>query len=113
MDRAFEDARREYVNHISDRRGRVFASCYGEFVDRLLTVIQSALNTPDGQALIDPLYAEAIRTHMSAEDWQLKKAEVMKLFFFILLEECPFLKHEMALHLYDELRKESTSNEKV
>lgn len=102
MDPVFEDVKRELVNRMPKR----FAGSYDEFVDRMLRCIQSALNTEDGQAWIDPLLAEAIRTNMSPEDWHKQQVNIMLMVFFLTLDEIPMLKRELAYHLYNELRKE-------
>jgi len=103
MSNCFEDVKRELIN----RMPRRFADNYDDFVDKMLRCIQSALNTEDGQAWIDPLLAEAIRTNMSPEDWQKQKANLMVFLFCLVMHEIPMLNREMAHHLYNELRKEN------
>lgn len=97
----FEDVKRELVN------GHPFATSYDEFVAKMLSAIQEALNSPAGQDLIDPLLADAIRSGMAPEEWQKHKVNIMMVIFFLTLDECPMLKHEMSRHLYNELRKEN------
>ena len=35
----------------------------------------------------------------------------MLVVFFLALDECPYLKHEFATHLYNELRKENPNEQ--
>lgn len=100
MMNCFEDVKREVVN------GHPFATNYDDFVRKMLSAIQEVLNSPAGQDLIRPLREEAIRIGMDPEMWSQHKANVMQVLFFLILEECPQLKHEMSRHLYNELRKE-------
>ena len=105
MTDAFEDIKREYVNRFSDTE-TPFAPDYDTFVSRMLGCIQEALNTTDiGQWIIDKTLCQAISEEWTAEQWQQYKAGVMKMVFFLALEECPQMKHEFAVHLYNELRR--------
>ena len=88
---------------------RGIASNYDDFVQMVLTSIQHALNSEAGQALIDPLLADAIRSGISPAEWQQKKVDIMKILFFMVIDQVPPLKHELAHHLYNELRKEPKS----
>lgn len=109
MQNYFEDVKREYVNHISETGGKVFARNYDEFVSKLLACIQEALNTTDaGPMILDEALGRAISEGWSAERWQQCKVDTLKMIFFLVLDECPQMKHEFALHLYDSLRKEVT-----
>ena len=109
MDNPFEDVKREYVNRISETSGKVFARDYDEFVSKLLACIQEALNTTDaGPMILDAALGRAILEGWSPERWQKCKVDTMKMIFFLVLDECPQMKHEFALHLYDSLRKEAT-----
>lgn len=85
---------------------RQFADSFDNFVTKLLTVIQASLNAPEGQELVAPLLTDAIRSGLSPEAWNKRKTDIMKLMFFLTLEEHPQLKHEFATHLYNDLRKE-------
>jgi len=100
----FEDLNRELVN----RFPFAVATSYDQFVDRILSAVQQVLNSPVGQEeLIGPLRQHAIESNMSEEEWQARKVNIMSVLFFVFLDEVPMLKHEMALHLYRELRKEN------
>ena len=101
MMNCFEDVKRELVN------GNRFARNYNEFVDKLLKIIQYGLNEPEGQAWVAPVIDEMIRSGMDPETLSHHKANIMQLVFWLVLDECPQLKHEMAHHLYNELRKEN------
>ena len=98
-----EDLNRELVNHFPN----AIADNYDDFCTRILDAVRETLNSPVGQDLIEPLRQEAIRTHMSPEDWQKQKVNIMLVLFFLTMDEFPMLKHEFAHHLYHELRKES------
>ena len=102
----FEDVKREYVNHYSETGGKVFARDYHEFVTKLMTCIQEAMNTTEaGPMILDEVLCRSILEGWSDERWQKCKVDTLKMLFFLVLDECPWLKHEFAMHLYDELRK--------
>ena len=96
----FEDVKRELVN------GNQLARSYDEFITTVLKAIQVALNSDAGQEFLHPAVNHAIETNMSPEEWSHCKANIMIALFYLVLDECPQLKHEMARHLYHELRKE-------
>jgi len=99
MERCFEDIKRELVN------GKMFASSYDEFVSKILKSIQTAMNDTDvGQKIMDDALGVAMQKGLTVEDWNFQKANMMKLLFCLVLDECPMLKKEMAHHLYQELR---------
>lgn len=98
-----EDLKREMVNRFPNG----IADNYDDFCSRILDAVRETLNSPVGQDLIEPLRQEAIRTNMSPEAWQQKKVDIMVTLFFLAVDSLPMLKHEMAHHLYHELRKES------
>lgn len=84
------------------------ADNYTDFVNRVLDACQTVLNESDiGQELVDNLLADAIRNHITPEEWQQKKVGLLKFCFFFAVREIPRLKQEMAHHLYHELRKEN------
>lgn len=103
----YEDIKREYFNRYSEKNGKVFSDDYDGFVQTVLKAIQKTMNeSHEGQTFMDEQLAMAISQGMTPEQWQAKRVEIMKVLFFLTLEEFPVLKHEFALHLYDELRKE-------
>ena len=107
MENVFEDLKREYFNHFSNRRDSVFADSYDQFVDRLLTVIRTTLiTTPEGHDLIDDARTYAEQNAWTQEQWAEFKPQLLVFLFHQILTTCPFLKSELARHLYDELRKE-------
>lgn len=84
------------------------ADNYTDFVNRILDACQMVLNESDvGQELVDKLLADAIRNHLTKEEWQEKKVNLLKFCFFFAIHEIPRLEKEMAHHLYRELRKEN------
>ena len=101
-DLIYEDLNRELINHFPF----AVADSYDEFVSFMLHCIQETLNSKVGQELIQPLRQKAIELNLSQEDWKKHKVNIMMVLFFLILEELPMLKHEMARHLYRELRKE-------
>lgn len=101
----FEDLKRELVNGYSDRR--TFASSYDEFVSRLLYCIQTTLNgTYIGRSCMEDALQKSIDEQWTAEKWQSFKVNTLRIFFFLVLDNCPLLKHEFSEHLYNELRKQ-------
>jgi len=99
MENYFEDIKRELVN------GHQFAGSYDEFVSKILKAIQTGMNDTDvGQEIMDKAVGTAIQKGLTAEEWKQQKASMMKLLFFLILDECPALKKEMARHLFHELR---------
>ena len=109
---SFEDVKREYMNHYSDRQGRVLANDLSQFLAKMTTVIISALvDTPEGRELMDDAIGYAADNAWTQEQWADFKPKLIVFLFHLLLMECPVLKHELALHLYDELRKDDTHDE--
>lgn len=108
MDNVFEDIKREYVNHYRESGGMLLADSYDSFVSKVLSAIQLSLNDPysEGWMFVRDLARSAQERGLSPEQWQQQKVDLMKILFFRIIDECPQLKHEMALHLYHELRKE-------
>lgn len=109
VENPFEDIKREYVNRYSETGGLLLADSYDTFVDRMLTAIMVALNGYDdqGHRILDDAMAAALREGRTEEEWSRQKANLMLTIFFLALDECPYLKHEFATHLYNELRKEN------
>lgn len=101
MTNCFEYVKRELVN------GHQFAQNFDEFILKMTTAIQTALNSDEGQDFIQPAVDQMIRSGMTPEVWHQTKANIMVMLFCMALDECPMLKHEMARHLYHELRKEN------
>lgn len=98
MDRPeFEDVKRELIN------GKKFANNYDEFVNRMLTCIQTGLNET---SVPDELLNIALRKGMTPEQFQHEKVNVMVMCFWICLDSCQPLRHEFAMHLYNELRRD-------
>ena len=108
MSSSFEDIKRIYVSNFSEARGIMLAEDYASFVDKVLTVIMETLNTTcEGRDLTDRALGIALRNNATPEEWQKTKVNIMTFLFWLTIQECPQLKHEMALHLYKELRKEN------
>ncbi len=104
----FEDVRREYVNRYRETHGILLANDYDSFVNKMLDAIQITMNESDvGQEIIDEALGVALARNLTPEQWSLQKANLMIVLFCMALDACPFLKHEMAHHLYNELRKEA------
>ena len=99
MINSFENVSRKLEN------GLQFATSFDDFVTKILTAIQTTMNSPAGQELVAPLLTDAIRSGMPVESWNKRKTYIMKTMFFLTLEECPQLKQEFAAHLYTDLRK--------
>lgn len=99
MINSFENVSSELEN------GRQFATSFDDFVTKILTAIQTTMNSQAGQELVAPLLTGAIRSGMPVEAWNKRKTDIMKTMFFLTLEECPQLNQEFATHLYTDLRK--------
>ena len=108
MDNAFEDVKREYVNRYSETHGILLADNYDEFVTKMLTAIMNAINQdPDMLRMLDKEMVAAIRAGKTPAEWNKEKQNLLITLFFLALDECSYLKHEFAHHLYHELRKEN------
>ena len=105
---SFDDIKQIYVNNFRETRGIMLAEDYASFVDKVLTVITDTLNTTsEGRDLTDQALGIALRNNATPEEWQKTKVNILTFLFWLTMNECPQLKHEMALHLYRELRKEN------
>ena len=106
----FEDIKREYVNRYSETGGVLLADNYDSFVAKVLSAIQLSLNDPysEGWMMMRDLARSAQDRGLSPEQWQQQKVDILKILFFSIISECPQLKHEMAVHLYNELRRNPT-----
>lgn len=108
MSSSFEDIKLMYANNFRESHGIMLAKDYASFVDKVLTVIMDTLNTTcEGQELTDQAKGIAIRSNATPEEWQKTKVNILTFLFWLTMQECPQLKHEMAIHLYRELRKEN------
>ena len=106
---SFEDIKRIYTNRYSQCKGKVLASNLDDFTNKVTTVIMNTLNKTDfGLDLVDDLRADALRRNpdLTQEEWSDIKARLLVFLFYLLMEECPVMKHELAIHTYDALRKE-------
>lgn len=102
-DEELEDFKREMIN----RWPNGIATNYDDFVSTVLSAVQETLNSPTGRELVvDPLLEESIRNNATPEEWQQKKVNLIRFMFFFAVDNLPWLKKEMAHHLYHELRKE-------
>ena len=106
MDNAFEDVKREYVNRYSETHGILLADSYDEFVAKILTAIMTALNEDyEIRKILDREMQRAIEDGKTPAEWSEEKQKILITLFFLSLDECSYLKHEFAHHLYNELRK--------
>ena len=106
---SFEDVKRIYINRYSQCKGKVLASNLDEFTSKVTTVIMDTLNGTDiGRDLVSDLREELLKKNpnMLPEEWSDAKARLMTFLFYLIMEECPVMKHELAIHTYDALRKE-------
>ena len=109
MSFSFDDITQIYVNNFRETRGIMLAEDYASFVDKILTVITDTLNTTrEGRDLTDQAMGIALRNDATPEEWQKTKVNILTFLFWLTINECPQLKHEMALHHYHELRKEES-----
>ena len=106
MDNLFEDIKREYVNRFSETNGILLAQDYDSFVAKMIDAIcESIVTTPEGHDIMNEACRIAHEHGLSLEQWQQQKISLIRTLFFMTLSECPQLKHEFSLHLYNELRK--------
>lgn len=113
MDNAFEDIKRIYTNRYRECKGKVLAKDLNDFSNKISGAIMNALNKTDfGQSLVDDLLGESLRKNpnLTPGEWSVIKARLMIFLFHLIMEECPVLKHEYALHTYDALRKETAND---
>lgn len=107
MENIFEDVKREYVNHYRETKGIMLAKDYDSFIDKMTKIMAVAIHETyfdDGTKLTDVLATMA--EQYTPEAWKEQKARLLVLLFFNALDECPYLMHEMAVHLYNKLRAE-------
>ena len=108
MSNAFEDVKLWYVNHFRETHGICLADNYDEFVTKMLTAIMNALNEDyEIRRILDREMQSAISAGKTPAEWNQKKVNLLITMFFLALDECSYLKHEFAHHLYNELRKEN------
>ena len=106
---SFEDIKCIYINRYSQCKGKVLASDLGDFTNKVTTAIMNALNGTDiGRDLVNDLREELLKKNpdMLPEEWSDAKAKLMTFLFYLIMEECPIMKHELAIHTYDAMRKE-------
>ena len=108
MSYSFNDIKQIYTNNFRKTHGVMLAKDYAGFVDKVLTAIMQTLNeTSAGQELTDQALGIAIRNNATPEEWQKTKVNILTFLFWLTMQECPQLKHEMTTQLYRELRKEN------
>ena len=104
---SFEDIKQLYVNNFSETHGVMLAKDYTEFVDKVLSAIMTAMNTtPEGKEFTELAKGLSLRNNDTPEEWQKTKVNILTFLFWLTMDLCPAMKHEMATHLYNELRKQ-------
>ena len=107
---AFEDIKRDYTNRFHESKGKILASDLDEFTNKVTSVIMDVLNnTVFGRDLVSDLREDNLQKNpnMTQEEWSDIKAKLIVFLFYLIMENCPQMKHEFALHTYDALRKEN------
>lgn len=90
-----------------------YASNFTEFVDKSLSALMSALNdTETGQQLIDDLLRQTLERdpNTTPEQWAKIKQDFLTFCFFSAVKESSEAMHELAGHVYNELRGESNND---
>lgn len=90
-----------------------YASNFTEFVDKSLTAIMNTMNdTETGQKLMDDLLKQSFERNpdLTPEQWAKIKQDFLTFLFFGAVKECPEAMHELAGHVYNELRGESEND---
>ena len=103
---SFEDIKRIYVNRWRECKGKVLAGHLDEFTGKILNAITEALNTTiEGRQIVSDLHEEELRRNplLTDQEWSTIKAQFMVFLFHQIMTECPLMKHEFALHVYDAL----------
>lgn len=89
-----------------------YAINFTEFVDKSVSALCNALNdTETGRQLIDTLLKQSLerKPNMKPEEWVKIKQDFLKFCFFSAVRESPEAMHELAGHVYNEL-KETNDN---
>lgn len=108
MENPFDDLTIELINHFSDTHGRTFAHSFDEFITKVVHCINQALaETSEGQELIRSSILRSVSAGKTPEEWKKEYINILAVFFFMILDAVPMLKHEFARHCYDLLRKEN------
>ena len=87
----------------------MIAKNFDEFVDKMTSAIQMALNTPTGQELIQDLLQLKLKENprMSQKEWSKTKAQFMVYVFHWFTKNEPGVMQELAGHVWEALRNEA------
>lgn len=87
----------------------MIAKNFDEYVDKVSSAIQTALNTPLGQELVrDLLYAKLAKDpQLTPEDWNRAKQEFMVYVFSRFVTETPGAMQELSGHVWEEMQHET------
>lgn len=86
-----------------------YASNFKEFTDKAVTALAKALtDTEMGQKLMDDLLKQSLEKNpaLTPEEWAKIKQDFLTFCFFAAVQESPEAMHELALHVYNELKGE-------
>lgn len=90
-----------------------YASNLAEFTDKAVTALAKVLNdTEIGQKLMDDLLKQSLEKNpaLTLEEWAKIKQDFLVFCFFAATKESPEAMHELAGHVYNELRGESEND---
>ena len=85
---------------------KMIAKDFNEFVEKANVGIRAALNSPAGQEITKQLLAAKLakNPNMTAKEWNEEKSRFMTYIFCRFVQDCPEAMHELARHVYKELR---------
>lgn len=90
-----------------------YASNFTEFTEKAVSALTRALNdTETGQQLMDDLLKQSLKKnpHLTPEEWAKIKQDFLTFCFFAAIKESPEAMHELAGHVYNELRGDNKND---
>ena len=87
----------------------MIAKNFDEYVDKVSSAVQTALNTPVGQELVQDLLNAKLaqNPHMTQEEWNRAKQEFMVYVFSRFVMETPGAMQELSGHVWEEMQHET------
>lgn len=87
----------------------MIAKNFDEYVDKVSSAVQTALNTPVGQELVQDLLNAKLaqNPHMTQEEWNRTKQQFMVFIFSQFVKDTPGAMKELAGHVWEEMQHET------
>ena len=84
----------------------MIAKNFDAYVDKVTSAVQTALNTPVGQELIQNLLKAKLAQNprMTQEEWSQTKAQFMVYVFSRFVQDTPGAMQELAGHVWEEMQ---------